>query len=314
MKLSARDKQVFSAVMTLYCNGEGLPVASSKIAKMKGMAICSATVRNAMARLENYGLLFSPHTSAGRVPSDVGIKYWLQEYFELDNIATYWQPEQEHLVTLAHSLSQHYQVCCVVGLPQVSSQQVFRVEVLDFDRKHWLVLLIDKAGQSQNICINKPTDNSDEMRYQFALWMNTVFSQHTLKEGLHRMRAMANTAMPDCRALLTQWTRELSLQLGTDNSIVVGERHIYNRLGKSNEISLGVPFLHQIEDKLAFRDGLSVILGSEVDADNLSRYVILSVPYFMDQEYQSRFCVVCPAEAPIEAIIDEFSRLEQKDS
>ncbi|ESP90289.1 MULTISPECIES: transcriptional regulator [Pseudoalteromonas] len=314
MKLSARDKQVFSAVMTLYCNGEGLPVASSKIAKMKGMAICSATVRNAMARLENQGLLFSPHTSAGRVPSDIGIKYWLQEYFELDTIATYWQPEQEQLVTLAHSLSQHYQVCCVVGLPQVSSQKVFRVEVLDFDRKHWLVLLIDKAGQSQNICINKPADNSDEIRYQFALWMNTVFSQQTLKEGLHRMRAMANSAMPNCRELLSQWTRELSLQLGTDNSIVVGERHIYNRLEQGNDVSLGVPFLHQVEDKLAFRDGLSVLLGSDIDADSLSRYVILSVPYFMDQEYQSRFCVVCPSEAPIESIIDEFSRIEQKDS
>ena len=45
-------------------------MASTRIAKQKGMAVCSATVRNAMARLEKEGLLYSPHTSAGRVPTE----------------------------------------------------------------------------------------------------------------------------------------------------------------------------------------------------------------------------------------------------
>ncbi|KAF7786581.1 heat-inducible transcriptional repressor [Pseudoalteromonas rubra] len=314
MKLSARDKQVFSAVMSLYCNGDGHPVASSKIAKLKGMAVCSATVRNAMARLENQGLLFSPHTSAGRVPSDLGIKYWLQEYFGLEDIAPYWEPEREQLTGFAHTLSQKYQVCCIVGLPQVSEQTIFRVEVLDFDRKHWLVLLIDRTGQSNNILINKPESNSDQVRYQFAAWMNTVFSQQTLKEGLHRMRAMAKSAMADCRGSLMQWSRELSLQLGTDNSIVVGERYLYNRLEGNNELNLGVSFLHQVEEHLAFKNGLSVLLGSELSYLNLERFVVLSVPYFTASEYQSRFCLICPADAPIEAIIGEFTQIPKKEA
>ena len=165
MKLNPRDQQIFSAVMSLYCNGEGLPVASSRIAKQKGMAVCSATVRNAMARLEKEGLLYSPHTSAGRVPTNEGFEYWLSEFFELPQIATYWQPQQAQLVELAHGLSQRYKVCCCVGLPQVSSQLVFRVEVLDFDASNWLILLLDRAGQSHNICITKPEDSSDAVRY-----------------------------------------------------------------------------------------------------------------------------------------------------
>ena len=62
MKLNPRDQQIFSAVMSLYCNGEGQPVASTRIAKQKGMAVCSATVRDAMARLEKEGLLYSPQS------------------------------------------------------------------------------------------------------------------------------------------------------------------------------------------------------------------------------------------------------------
>jgi heat-inducible transcriptional repressor len=309
MKLTARDQQIFSAVMSLYCNGEGHPVASSKIAKQKGMAVCSATVRNAMARLEKEGLLYSPHTSAGRVPTDSGLRYWLEEYFSLPDIANYWQPEQNQLVELAHSLSQRFNVCCCVGLPQASSQLVFRVEVLAFDSTSWLVLLIDRAGQSQNICINKPADDSDKHRYLFAAWMNTVFSQQTLIEGLHRMRAMAHSAPESCREQLTQWTRELNQQLGTDNSIVVGERYLYQGLGIDKELNIGVSFLHQVEDRLAFKNGLSVLMGSELSTLNVKQALVLSLPYFQSGEYQSRFCVICPANAPIEAIITQFSQI-----
>jgi len=86
MNINPRDQQIFSAVMSLYCNGEGLPVPSTKIAKQKGMAVCSATVRNAMARLEKVGLLYSPHTSAGRVPTNQGFDYWFDEFFPLAEI------------------------------------------------------------------------------------------------------------------------------------------------------------------------------------------------------------------------------------
>ena len=309
MKLSPRDQQIFTAVMSMYCNGEGQPVPSSKIAKQKGMAVCSATVRNAMARLEKVGLLCSPYTSAGRMPTEAGFKYWLDEYFNLAEIATYWQPDQNKLVELAHSISQKYQVCCCVGLPQASSQFIFRVEVLGFDSSSWLVLLIDRAGQSQNILIEKPEFETDAQRYQFAAWMNTVFSQQPLKEGLQRMFAMANSAPKTCTAQLTQWTSQLHQQLGSDNCILLGEHHLYNEIAFNSEQGLGVRFLHEIEDLLAFKNGISLVMGKDITSFNLGEAVILSLPYFENDEYQSRFCVICSTSSQIELIIEEFSQV-----
>ncbi|WP_404339531.1 HrcA family transcriptional regulator [Pseudoalteromonas mariniglutinosa] len=314
MKLNSRDQQIFSAVMSLYCNGEGQPVASSRIAKQKGMAVCSATVRNAMARLEKLGLLYSPHTSAGRVPTNSGFDYWLTEFFPLAEIANYWQPHQSQLVELAHGLSQRYKVCCCVGLPQVSSQQVFRVEVLDFDGSDWLVLLIDRVGQSHNICINKPDDASDTVRYQFATWLNTVFSQQTLMEGLYRMQAMAHTAPRNCHDSLTQWTRQLSQKLGSDNSIVVGENHLYRQIDSQTSLNIGVSFLNFVEDKLAFKNGVSVLNTEQLPFTDCNELIVISVPYFQNQEYQSRFCVISPKSAQIEAIIQEFKLIESSNS
>ncbi|MFC3034576.1 HrcA family transcriptional regulator [Pseudoalteromonas fenneropenaei] len=307
MNISAKDQLVFSAVMNLYCDGEGLPVASSRLVKHTGMSVCSATIRNAMARLEKAGLLYSPHTSAGRVPTEAGFKYWFESYFALSELAQYWQPEQTQLVAFAHTLAQKYKVCCCVGLPQVSSQQVFRVEVLDFDGDSWLVLLIDRQGQSSNICIDKPNLQSDALRYQFATWLNTVFSQQNLVEGLHRMRAMANTAPAQCRDSLAQWTRQLAQQLGSDNSIVVGERHLYNQLAIETELNIGVALLNWVEDKLALKNGVSVLLPHDLPGEEFRDCLILSVPYFVNHEYQSRFCIIAPRSAQLEALITEFN-------
>ena len=207
---------------------------------------------------------------------------------------------------LHHGWSQRYKVCCCVGLPQVSSQLVFRVEVLDFDGSDWLILLIDRAGQSHNICISKPEDASDSVRYQFATWLNTVFSQQTLMEGLYRMQAMANTAPRNCHDSLNQWTRQLSQKLGSDNSIVVGENYLYKQVDCQTSLNIGVSFLNFVEDKLAFRNGLSVFNTEQLPFTDCDELMVISLPYFNNLEYQSRFCVICPKSAQIEAIIQNF--------
>lgn len=314
MKLSPRDQHIFNAVMHAYCDGAGQPVASTRLAKQKGMAVCSATVRNAMARLEKQGLLYSPHTSAGRVPTNTGLSYWLEAFFQLPDIANYWQPEQSELVELAHGLSRRYRLCCCVGLPQATTVEVFRVEVLDFDRKHWLILLIDCHGQSHNILILKPLEANDTIRYQFATWLNSVFSQQSLMEGLHRMRAMSNTAPMFCHGSLAQWTRELSNKLGSDNSIVVGENYLYAHSKSEHQYQLGVNFLHYIEDKFAFKNGVSVIAGQDLPFAGFENLLVLSVPYFVNQQYQSRFCIICAKSAEIAAIIQELSAIKISDS
>ena len=186
--------------------------------------------------------------------------------------------------------------------------------MLEFDSNDWLVLLIDRAGQSHNICINKPDDSSDAVRYQFATWLNTVFSQQTLMEGLYRMQAMANTAPRNCHDSLTQWTRQLSHKLGSDNSIVVGENYLYKKVDCEQSLNIGVSFLNFVEDKLAFKNGVSVLNTENLPFTECNELIVISVPYFQNQEYQSRFCVICPKSAQIEQLIQEFKLLEPSNS
>ena len=310
MKLNPRDLKVFTTLMDLHCNGSGIAVPSALIAKQKGMSVCSATVRNAMVRLEKLGLIYSPHTSAGRVPTRDGYQFWLNELFDLPSIAAFWQPSQETLIQFTHSISQRYKLCACVGLPTVTSQTIFRVEVLDFDQQNWLILLLDRQGQSQNVVITKPLEANEAIRLQFNAWLNTVFSAQPLLEGLERMRAMANTAPMFCHGSLTQWTRLLFDKLGADNSIVVGESYLYESLQGSEQPCIGTPLLNFVEDKLAFTQGVSVIFGDDIPFHGFEELMIVSVPYFSNGGYQGRFCIICKKSAQIAAILTEFTLLD----
>jgi len=74
--LSERDQKVLEAVITDYIQS-GDPVGSRTISKRSGLSVSSATIRNVMADLEEWGLLYQPHTSAGRFPTKKGWRFYL---------------------------------------------------------------------------------------------------------------------------------------------------------------------------------------------------------------------------------------------
>lgn len=307
MKLSARDQLIFSAVMDLYCNGEGTPVASSHVVKQKKINICSATVRNAMARMEKSGLLYAPHTSSGRVPTELGFSYWFDEFFQLSDIADYWQPSAQKLTEFSHRLSQQYKLCVLVSLPEAMQQHIHRAEVLDFSSDNWLILLFDREGNSQNIQITKPHEANDALRNQFNAWLNTVFSGHNLAEGLRRMAAMRQSAPMFCHGSLSMWIKALGEKLHVDSSIVIGSHYLFGALTTEQLNQIGAPFLDYVEQKLAMKMGMSVMYHDNLPFDALEDYLLLSVPYFSQEVYQGRLCALCPKSAKIEAIINEIS-------
>jgi len=110
------------------------------------------------------------------------------------------------------------------------------------------------------------------------------------------------------------WTRELSRKLGSDNSIVVGENYLYKQIDCEQSLNIGVSFLNFVEDKLVFKNGVSVLNTENLPFSECNELIVISLPYFQNQEYQSRFCVICPKSAPIEKIIQEFKLIETSNS
>src|SRR3546814_12633671 len=85
-ELSERSRDILRHIVDAYCE-TGEPVGSRTLSRRLGMTLSPATIRNVMADLEEAGFLFAPHTSAGRVPTDLGLRLFVHGLLEIGDLA-----------------------------------------------------------------------------------------------------------------------------------------------------------------------------------------------------------------------------------
>jgi heat-inducible transcriptional repressor len=105
LELTDRTKQIFKTVVESYLE-TGSPSGSETVLKRAGLDISSASVRNILSNLQKEGLLFSPHTSAGRIPTDKGMRFFVDGLLEFGRIS---KSEKENIEQLSSSKSKSYQ-------------------------------------------------------------------------------------------------------------------------------------------------------------------------------------------------------------
>ena len=105
LELTDRTKQIFKTVVESYLE-TGSPSGSETVLKRAGLDISSASVRNILSNLQKEGLLFSPHTSAGRIPTDKGMRFFVDGLLEFGRIS---KSEKQNIEQLSSSKSKSYQ-------------------------------------------------------------------------------------------------------------------------------------------------------------------------------------------------------------
>jgi heat-inducible transcriptional repressor len=157
IKLTQRDQIVLEAVITDYIE-TGEPVGSRTVSKRSIMNVSPATIRNVMADLEEMGLLYQPHTSAGRIPTVKGLRLYLDSIMQSRQLegpqkerirdAMMYKPQdiRELLRGTSKLLSQYCRQAGVVLWPKLSITSFKHIEFLRLGPHHIMVVLISKAG------------------------------------------------------------------------------------------------------------------------------------------------------------------------
>ena len=160
MAMDARKQRILEAIVALYAN-DGEPVGSGLLANYFDMALSSATLRNEMAALTKLGLLEQPHTSAGRVPSPKGYRYYLDHLLEapaaialsaadrenIDRLFADMDVEPEKLAQSAARALADYTGCAAVATtPQAEDLCIAHFEVVQVGRYSAAVLAVTSAG------------------------------------------------------------------------------------------------------------------------------------------------------------------------
>ena len=235
--LDDRAKILLKALVERYI-ADGQPVGSRTLSRASGLDLSAATIRNVMADLEELGLIVSPHTSAGRVPTPKGYRLFVdtmltarpQGMGELSSEAHgQLQPDQPQRViaNAANILSSLSHFVGVVTAPRKAS--VFRhIEFLRLGDKRVLVILVSPDGDVQNRVIFTAEDFSQSQLVEATNILNAHYSGLTIEEMRERLRSEVDQLRGDIATLM-----QAAVQAGgeamaesSDQLVLSGERNL----------------------------------------------------------------------------------------
>lgn len=193
MQLSERKKQILRAIIEQYIQ-TAEPVGSKALVESGSLKVSSATIRNEMAELEALGLLEQPHTSAGRIPSAIGYRFYVNELMDSHRLS---MQETESLNDALHlKIREMDQVMTEAGkiISQLTSYPTFalakgsgavtitRFELIMVDAKSFIVVLLCSAQTVRNKLIRVQEPMPDTQLHLLATLLNSSFTGKTLEE------------------------------------------------------------------------------------------------------------------------------------
>jgi len=198
--LDDRKLQVLRAVVESYVH-TAEPVSSRMIAKRSGLGVSSATIRNEMSDLEELGFLEQPHTSAGRVPSDKGYRFYVDRLMQTGEVPdedvrplrqAWRRAEQiESLMHVtAHALSQVTSYLSIVFGPSMRESTFHSIHMHLISEERAIMLVLNNFGLAQNAIVEVPSGSREEDLRAISLMLTTELGGLPMERAVHAIREL----------------------------------------------------------------------------------------------------------------------------
>jgi heat-inducible transcriptional repressor len=322
-RLDERERRVLGAIVRDYIHG-GEPVGSQSIARRPQVDVSSATVRAVMADLEEMGFLEKPHTSAGRIPTVRGYRYYVDALLrvkpplpeEREQIERRAQAatQLDGLMTSAsrvlHALTRH---AAVVALPRPQSERLQRIEFLQLREGRVLAVLVARSGAVRNRLLSLREPLSASALEHAANYLNTLIGDCTLAEAQARMRAELER---DRRELGEVQAHALALgaqaiQVESPSMVIEGQSSLLEEKGLAQDLSKIRALFRALEEK----EQLLSVLERTLRAEELQIFIgaesgivepdlaIVAAPYRMGGEVVGALGVIGPTRMDYSRVI-----------
>ena len=190
MQLDARKTKILQAIIRNYLE-TGEPVGSRTISKYTDLNLSSATIRNEMADLEEMGYILQPHTSAGRIPSDKGYRFYVvammeakeREVVEMKEMLLERQDKMESLLKqVAKALAQNTQYATMISAPQTHHNKVKFIQLSRVDADQILAVIVVEGNVIKNNILSVTQELDDETLLKLNILLNTNLNGLSLEE------------------------------------------------------------------------------------------------------------------------------------
>ena len=320
--LDDRSKLLLKALVERYI-ADGQPVGSRTLAKAAGLELSPATVRNVMSDLEELGLIASPHTSAGRIPTARGYRLFVDtmltvrredisgaENIGATGIEAGAQPQRviSHAAQMLSSLSQYVGV---VMAPRRAS--VFRhIEFLSLSERRVLVIIVSPDGEVQNRIIQTQASFTQSQLVEAANFLNTHYAGLTIEAVRERLTTELDALRGEIADLMKQAVDIGAQPAQQDEVVVAGERNLLS----VSEFSSDLGNLRRLFDLFEQKTQLMRLLDVSTQADGVRIYIggesqvvpyedlsVVTAPYEVDGQVVGTLGVIGPQRMPYDRMI-----------
>ncbi|WP_412058797.1 heat-inducible transcriptional repressor HrcA [Bartonella sp. DGB2] len=215
--LDARSRDIFRHIVEAYLN-EGEPVGSRNLSKLLPTALSPATIRNVMSDLEHLGLIYAPHISAGRLPTQSGLRFFVDAFMEIGTLSVEERKkinsrvgEAENHETVEQFLNHAGQILSGLSrgaglvLTNKSEDRLKHIEFVPLDKEQALAVLVTQKGDVENRIIQLPAGVTHAQLNEATNFLNAHIQGRTLHEAKQEIKRLKK----ETQAALDQLSQEL---------------------------------------------------------------------------------------------------------
>ena len=303
---------------------EGQPVGSRTLSRHSGLELSPATIRNVMSDLEEMGFITSPHTSAGRVPTPLGYRLFVDTLLtvkpldqqEISDMQDVIQPDHRQRVIgqASQLLSQLTHFAGIVIAPKRQAPRIRQIEFLRLSERRVLLIIVTSDGEVQNRILLTQRDYSPSELVEAANYLNQNFLGLDLEQMRGRLQEELRKLKSDVSELMAA-----ALQAGDQAMSSSGEQYVIsgekNLLGV-DDLSSNMTRLRRMFDMFEQRTslahllelshraaGVQVFIGRESEIDSLDECSVVTAPYSADGEVVGTVGVIGPTRMAYERVI-----------
>ena len=320
---SHRAKLVLQAVVEEYIS-LGQPVASKRLSEREDLQLSSASIRTVMADLEEQGYLKSPHTSAGRIPTDQAYRYFVDQLsmadsvpqVEVSGLTGRFDPDQSVNQWVHHAsgfLADITNLASLATKPKASLAVLRQIEFLPLADQRVLAIIVFNDQEVEHRVLPMNTQLSSVRLKESSNFINTHYSGHSLGWIRKRIqRSMrGDRRQIDALERATLEMAELFLRDQGDDVLVSGQdrlldavevdhleelRTLYRALSLKEELVL-------LLDRCLDTKGVKLFIGPEAGAASLEECSVIASPYHMNGEWVGALAVIGPTRIPYDRVI-----------
>jgi len=334
VELDERKKKILKAVIRNYLE-TGEPVGSRTISKYTDLNLSSATIRNEMADLEEMGYILQPHTSAGRIPSDQGYRFYVdtmmeekdREMVELKEMLLERQDKMETLLKqVAKVVAQNTQYAAMISAPSTHRNKLKFIQLSRVSPEQLLAVIVVEGNVIKNNIISVAEEINDETLLKLNILLNTHLNGLSMEEiNLGIISALKQQAgvhgslvgeVIDAVGEAIKADEDLEIYTSGTNNIFRYPELTDN--GKASELvgtfeeknQLGSLIQESLEDEAG--TGIQVYIGDEARIKSMKDCSVVTATYELGEGMKGTIGIVGPKRMDYDKVIGTLRTIQSK--